>query len=138
MTWARRHAPEAQQAITDAYNAIGAELGAIVIPVGTVWRIFLEAASEPSPLVGEGGPSRRDRSEGAGVSKRRVPKSDKLALHDRDQSHPTPAGTYLAACVFLAALFNQNPVGLDPGPAGLDRQDMALLQRATWKHFGSK
>src|SRR5688500_2602081 len=25
-------------------------------------------------------------------------------LHDKDGSHPTPAGSYLAACVFLAAL----------------------------------
>ena len=31
MTWARRNAPEAQAAITDAYNTIGHELGAIVV-----------------------------------------------------------------------------------------------------------
>src|SRR3954453_20783263 len=30
MTWARRHAPESQQAITDAYAAIGRELNADV------------------------------------------------------------------------------------------------------------
>src|SRR5262245_20186211 len=34
MTWARRHEPESQQAITDAYTSIGRELGAMVVPVG--------------------------------------------------------------------------------------------------------
>src|SRR5262245_59052881 len=32
MTWARRHAPESQQALTDAYSEIGRELGATVVP----------------------------------------------------------------------------------------------------------
>src|ERR1700754_3912461 len=33
MTWARQNAPEAQQVIADAYNTIGKEVGAIVVPV---------------------------------------------------------------------------------------------------------
>jgi hypothetical protein len=105
MTWARRHTPEAQQAITDAYNTIGDELGAIVVPVGTAWQSFLA-------------------------------KHDKPVLHDRDQSHPTLAGSYLAACVFLVTLLKENPVGVESGPAGLDRRDMAMLQGAAWKQFG--
>ncbi|MGB7159594.1 MAG: hypothetical protein WBD40_16120 [Tepidisphaeraceae bacterium] len=32
-------------------------------------------------------------------------------LHDADQSHPTLAGSYLAACTFHAALFGAAPVG---------------------------
>jgi hypothetical protein len=35
-----------------------------------------------------------------------------LALHTPDKSHPTPAGTYLAACVFYAKLLDDSPVGL--------------------------
>lgn len=35
-------------------------------------------------------------------------------LHVADRSHPTPAGTYLAACVFYAATTGRSPVGL-PG-----------------------
>src|SRR5262245_12276991 len=31
-------------------------------------------------------------------------KHDQPVLHDKDQSHPTLAGSYLAACVFLAVL----------------------------------
>ncbi|MGD9720154.1 MAG: hypothetical protein AB7O59_08025 [Pirellulales bacterium] len=104
MTWARRHTPEAQQAITDAYNRIGAELGATVVPVGLAWQSFLAH-------------------------------HDKPMLHDRDQSHPTLAGSYLAACMFLVLLLKLNPVGL-AGPAGLDQQDKAVLQTAAWKQFG--
>jgi hypothetical protein len=62
MTWARRHSPEAQKAITDAYAAIGRELGAIVVPVGLAWQQFLA-------------------------------KRDKPVLHNRDDSHPTLAGS---------------------------------------------
>ena len=35
-----------------------------------------------------------------------------LKLHKRDKSHPTPLGSYLAACVFYATLFRTSPVGL--------------------------
>src|SRR3954449_3596169 len=41
MTWAQRHAPESQQAITDAYIEIGRELGASVVPVGPAWQRVL-------------------------------------------------------------------------------------------------
>ncbi len=35
-----------------------------------------------------------------------------LQLYMPDQSHPSPAGTYLAACVFYAVLTGRNPAGL--------------------------
>ena len=47
MTWARRNAPEAQQAITTAYATIAAELGATLVPVGMVWDRFLSAHDSP-------------------------------------------------------------------------------------------
>jgi hypothetical protein len=53
-------------------------------------------------------------------------------LHDRDRSHPTPAGSYLAACVFLAALLRASPLGIDAGVPGLG-EDMAALQEAAWE-----
>ena len=37
-----------------------------------------------------------------------------LVLHEPDDSHPNPTGSYLAACVFYATLFDKSPVGL-PG-----------------------
>jgi hypothetical protein len=102
LTWARRHAPDAQQAITDAYTAIGRELGATVVPVGVAWQRFLRKHDEP-------------------------------ALHDADESHPTLAGSYLAACVFLAVLFKENPVGIDGNVAGLTEKDRGLLQKTAWQ-----
>ena len=100
MTWARQHAPETQQAITDAYCGIGRELGAVVVPVGVAWQNILR-------------------------------KHDCPVLHDRDQSHPTLAGSYLAACVFLGTLFKESPVGLEG--ADLDKKDRILLQKVAWQ-----
>ncbi|WP_328992888.1 hypothetical protein OG394_01365 [Kribbella sp. NBC_01245] len=101
MTWARRNAPEAQQAITAAYASVGAELGATVVPVGMVWEEFLRTYDEP-------------------------------VLHDADNSHPALAGSYLAACVFLIALFGEDPVGIDVPVKGLDPETAALLREAAW------
>lgn len=106
MTWARQHSPESQKAITDAYTSIGRELGATVVPVGSVWKKFLSKHDEP-------------------------------VLHDKDQSHPTLAGSYLAACVFLVALFKENPIGIDIDVAGLNAKDRALLQKAAWQECQS-
>lgn len=50
-------------------------------------------------------------------------------LHDRDGSHPTPAGTYLAACVFFATLFRRTPVGLRNEVDGLTPAAAAMLRR---------
>ena len=55
------------------------------------------------------------------------------ALHDRDGSHPSPAGSYLAACVFLAVLFGETPVGVPGEVPGASAAQVALLQKAAWK-----
>jgi hypothetical protein len=60
-------------------------------------------------------------------------KHDEPVLHDKDQSHPTLAGSYLAACVFLAVLFGESPVGADAGVVGLSEKDLAPLQKAAWQ-----
>ena len=60
-------------------------------------------------------------------------KHDQPILHDKDQSHPTLAGPCLAACVFLAVLFEESPVGVDAEVAGLSEKDVALLQKAAWQ-----
>lgn len=49
------------------------------------------------------------------------------ALWQQDGSHPTEAGTYLAACVFYAAVFHQSPKGLGYH-AGLSGEDAAKMQ----------
>jgi hypothetical protein len=102
MTWAREHSPKSQDAITNAYDEIGKELGATVVSVGRAWQSFLQ-------------------------------KHDTPTLYDRDQSHPSLAGSYLAACVFLAVEFKENPIGIDAGVAGLTAQDRETLQKAAWQ-----
>lgn len=101
LTWARRNAPESQQAITTAYITIAEELGATVVPVGVAWESLLR---EPEPPV----------------------------LHDRDMSHPSPAGSYLAACVFFAVLFEASPVGIPIAPAGVPDDVAIRLQETAW------
>jgi hypothetical protein len=99
LTWARQHSPATQQAISEAYQSIGRELGATVVPVGVAWQQFLA-------------------------------KHDRPVLHDKDQSHPTVAGTYLAACVFFTTLFGRSPVGVGGQIEGLSAAEVKLLQQA--------
>jgi hypothetical protein len=48
MTWARQHESESQEAIANAYNSVGKELGGIVVPVGTAWQTFISKHDRPS------------------------------------------------------------------------------------------
>jgi hypothetical protein len=78
MTWARRAAPESQQLLTAAVEAIGKEVGARVAPVGLAWS----AVARSHPDIG---------------------------LYAADGSHPTAAGSLLAAFVLYGVIFR------DPG-----------------------
>ena len=75
----------------------------------------------------------------------------RLTLHNPDKSHPTPMGSYLAACVFYATIYGKSPVGLSAHITGavvdqtgkvigaqgelvnLSKDDAALLQKITWE-----
>ncbi|HEX7473976.1 MAG TPA: DUF4886 domain-containing protein [Candidatus Limnocylindrales bacterium] len=57
-----------------------------------------------------------------------VARNARPGLWQDDGSHPSVAGTYLAACVFYAALFHQSPVGLAYA-AGLPNETTASLQQ---------
>jgi hypothetical protein len=54
-------------------------------------------------------------------------------LHDRDGSHPTLAGSYLAACTFYGTLLKDSPVGLGAAVAGLDADERAALEAVAWE-----
>lgn len=55
-------------------------------------------------------------------------KSDaRRVLYQADKSHPTPSGSYLAACVFYATLLGKSPVGL---PGEIKNGARALVQIA--------
>lgn len=60
-----------------------------------------------------------------------------LALQVADKSHPTLAGTYLAACVVMASVYRRSPVG-NTYHADLDDKTAAFLQdvaRATVQDY---
>ncbi|HEY4138159.1 MAG TPA: SGNH/GDSL hydrolase family protein [Casimicrobiaceae bacterium] len=53
-----------------------------------------------------------------------------LTLYTEDGSHPTAVGSYLAACVFLVALFGERPIGSSISDTlKLDRATAEKLQR---------
>jgi len=52
-----------------------------------------------------------------------------LSLWQADGSHPTPAGTYLAACVLFTRVFGRSPVG-NPDSEGLSADVATILQQA--------
>lgn len=85
MTWSREQQPDTQAKLAATYLSIGDKLKAPVAPVGLAWEKFLQG-----------------------------PLKDKVKLHSRDGSHPSKEGSYLAACVFFAKIYNRSPVGL-PG-----------------------
>jgi hypothetical protein len=58
---------------------------------------------------------------------RGVTQAKPLNLWQSDGSHPTEQGTYLAACVFYAAIFHQTPLGLGY-LAGIDQATAQTLQ----------
>lgn len=51
-----------------------------------------------------------------------------LILHAQDGIHPSRAGTYLAACVFYAVLYNESPAGLSYD-MGLPKETVSFLQQ---------
>jgi hypothetical protein len=56
-----------------------------------------------------------------------------LTLYTDDGSHPTAAGSYLAACVFLVTLFGERPIGSSVSDAlKLDRATAEKLQTIAW------
>jgi hypothetical protein len=86
--------------IEEMYVSVGTELGALVIPVG----LAFERAYRAKPDI---------------------------RLHqDYDGSHPSLAGTYLAACVVYATLYGKSPVGNSFDYYGrIDPATTAFLQK---------
>lgn len=59
-----------------------------------------------------------------------------IELYSPDESHPSLAGSYLAACTFYASMFHKSPVG-GWRPSGLDSATAANLQQASLLVFDS-
>lgn len=126
LTWARESRPSSQDTLSKTYMSAAAAVDARVAPVGEAWRRARTDAAVTSAL------KRAGRS-----------------LFVPDGSHPSSAGTYLAACVFYATIYGKSPVGLPPisrrtedeprpgKPAGAPRDSLPTdlareLQRIAW------
>lgn len=53
-------------------------------------------------------------------------------LYDADNYHPSIYGTYLVACLMMARIWKQNPVGNSYYPAQIDASTALLLQQLAW------
>ncbi len=82
MTWIRESSRADYAQLAESYAALARQTKARIVPVGTAWETAL--GSNDSAYV----------------------------LYDTDKHHPSPAGSYLAACVFYRVLFDAPSKGL--------------------------
>jgi hypothetical protein len=103
-----------QELLTERYQEMAIMNDCWVSPVGSAWKQVREETN------------------------------DDIQLYVNDGSHPSVAGTYLAACVFYAMMWNESPEGSDYY-AGLDAADAQYLQgvagdvvsanQEAWNHY---
>jgi hypothetical protein len=107
MTWPLENSLKDYKAIADAYATLASELKSCLIPAGVAWHAVAHENSKPA-----------------------------FQLYVADHKHPTPTGTYLAACVFYRTLYGAPSTGLPQriefkGKALVDlpKEDAAALQK---------
>ncbi|WP_395338916.1 hypothetical protein PN836_013065 [Ningiella sp. W23] len=120
MTWGYKGEPDMAQALRHAYEAQAAKHQVAVVPVGLAFqraeKVFPDINLFVKDVLG--------MSESAGTERR-------LTYRD-DIKHPSAAGTYLAACVFYASLYQRSPEG-NVFTAGLKNTDAHKLQTLAWE-----
>ena len=52
-----------------------------------------------------------------------------IGLFAEDNHHPSPAGTYLAACVFYASIYGSSPEGLSVNVTGVKEAEALLIKK---------
>jgi len=152
LTWARQHIPDMQEG---ARLATSPEYAKAMFQISRADRTTdFESWCRQHQAHLEGGPNGADLGLagrlGARVApvgrawRRALAAQPPFVLHRPDKSHPSPAGTYLAACVFYASLLGESPVGL---PGEIKKSDKLLvripaeeakrLQAIAWATVGS-
>jgi hypothetical protein len=116
-TWARKAKPTQQDALDKAYADCHASVGGRLAPVGAAWKLVASAKES----------------------------KDRIELYDADESHPSPAGSYLAGLVLYATITGNSIDGMPPrltepaakGPervlVELEPREAKLLQKAAAK-----
>ncbi len=114
MTWGYKNDSKMAQRIIDAYVQQGKRHKIRVAPVG----IAFQQASKRLPDIDLYVP------DVSGTFENKI-------IYREDIKHPSEAGTYLAACVFYAMLFNKSPEGT-PFSSNLSNIDALALQKLSW------
>ena len=137
LTWARQHIPEMQEGSDPVESP---EYAKMMFEIsGDTKAADFNVWSQQQHVGLQGGlnDSYRSLADSLGAKlapvgiawKKALAADPPFVLHRSDKSHPTPTGTYLAACVFYATLLEKSPVGL-PGKVaerqrGLSYTDLA-------------
>ncbi len=108
LTWARQEGTAVQEIGFSTFNDMQTQLTAG----------YQQIANELGAPVAPVGPAWQ----------RALAERPDIPLYANDGSHPSKQGTYLAAAVFYAVLFNESPEGL-AYVAGLAPEDATFLQR---------
>jgi hypothetical protein len=100
MTWAYADKPEMTAQLAEQYTIAGNANNALVVPAGLAFAKAIAHGAHGAPQVN---------------------------LYDPDKRHPSLAGSYLAACVILEAVYGKSPVG-NSHTAGLEPKTARFLQ----------
>ncbi|RUO42009.1 hypothetical protein CWE22_07660 [Pseudidiomarina aestuarii] len=115
MTWGYQNEPSMSRKLQAAYERVGKRHDALVVPVGVAFAAAAERHPEINLFMKD--------VRGA---------ADEQLLYRRDIKHPSMAGTYLAACVMYASLYQRSPEG-NLFTADLDTDTALALQRLSWQ-----
>ena len=130
MTWPYANTPKMTKALLAAYAKVAQTHQVMLVPVGLAFATI----NTQYPNIDLYAP---DIS--AFNIESHIKENDKNAstidaaqiLYKKDIKHPSMAGTYLAACMFYAAFYQQSPVGL-VYTAGLTPEQATILQQVAW------
>jgi hypothetical protein len=116
MTWGYKNQPTMGMDLANIYTKLANKLEVLVVPVGVA---FASAETELSNIE-------------LFVPDVLGADSENQLTYRKDWKHPSEAGTYLAACVFYATLYQRSPEGIIF--TGKLHKDTALaLQKLSWK-----
>lgn len=122
MTWPYADSPEMTELLLQAYAQVATEHQVMLVPVGLAFAAINEQFPEINLYVPDILAFNDDETSN----------NDQLTIkYKKAIKHPSIAGTYLAACMFYAAFYQQSPVGL-AYTAGLTPEQATILQQVAW------
>jgi len=116
MTWGYKGEPEMGIELSNVYTKLANKLEVLVVPVGVA---FASAEAELSNIE-------LFVPDVLGVD------SENQLTYRKNWKHPSEAGTYLAACIFYATLYQRSPEGVI-FTGKLEQNTALALQKLSWR-----